>query len=315
MTPTRRRKRLGQHFLVDRNIARYQVSIAEIEEGDVVLEIGGGHGALTDLLVQTPAFRIYVFEKDTLLAGELRARHDERHGTEKTGEVPGLGAERAEEVGWEVARGGTRGGEVEGGDDVGWGGEVERTPAEPRVRIIRGDALKVPWPEFDVFVSNIPYTISSPLTFKLIEKRFRRAVVMYQWEFARRLVAGPGEKEYSRIGVKVQYGHHVTLARKVPRTAFSPPPRVDSAIVVIEPRDRPAVEVADEKLFFEVVDVLFRYRRKKIENALALGGVVDDSRRLSLPPDLAGKRVDSLPMEELARLSNWLHEHLTGRTG
>ena len=73
----------------------------------------------------------------------------------------------------------------------------------PDVEVIEGDALAIEWPRFDVMASNLPYQISSPLTFRLLGEPFRRAVLMYQWEFARRMIAKPATADYSRLSVGV----------------------------------------------------------------------------------------------------------------
>ena len=137
------------------------------------------------------------------------------------------------------------------------------------LEILEGDAVKVPLPAFDRVVSNLPYRISSPITFRLLDLPFDRAVLMYQEEFARRLVARQGDEDYSRLSVKAYVRARAELVERVPRSAFWPQPRVDSAIVLLEPR--PALfSVEDWATFDAVVDASFQHRRKAIENALRL---------------------------------------------
>jgi 18S rRNA (adenine1779-N6/adenine1780-N6)-dimethyltransferase len=99
--------------------------------------------------------------------------------------------------------------------------------------------MKVDLPYFDVCVANIPYQISSPLTFKLLAHRpaFRAAVIMYQHEFAMRLVARPGDALYCRLAANTQLLARVYHLLKVGRNNFRPPPKVDSSVVRIEPRN------------------------------------------------------------------------------
>ncbi len=137
------------------------------------------------------------------------------------------------------------------------------------VEVVRGDALRVPWPPFDVMVSNLPYVISSPVTFRLLDEPFDRAILMFQREFAERLVAGPGTKDYSRLTVSVHHKAEATVLEKVPRSAFYPAPKVDSAVVRLVRRPSP-YPVADEAVFRAVVDACFSHRRKTIANALDL---------------------------------------------
>ena len=95
------------------------------------------------------------------------------------------------------------------------------------------------FPYFDLCVANIPYQISSPLVFKLLSHRplFRAAVLMFQAEFAMRLVARPGDNVYSRLSANTALLSRVTHLLKVGRNNFRPPPKVDSSVVRIEPRN------------------------------------------------------------------------------
>ncbi|CAN6469096.1 unnamed protein product [Victoria cruziana] len=107
-----------------------------------------------------------------------------------------------------------------------------------QLKVIQGDVLKCELPYFDVCVANIPYQISSPLTFKLLAHKplFRCAVIMFQREFAMRLVAKPGDTLYCRLSVNTQLLARVSHLLKVGRNNFRPPPKVDSSVVRIEPR-------------------------------------------------------------------------------
>lgn len=106
------------------------------------------------------------------------------------------------------------------------------------MQVIQGDVLKCDLPYFDICVANIPYQISSPLIFKLLSHRpiFRCAVIMFQREFAMRLVAQPGDNLYCRLSVNTQLLARVSHLLKVGKNNFRPPPKVDSSVVRIEPR-------------------------------------------------------------------------------
>lgn len=143
-------------------------------------------------------------------------------------------------------------------DQVGGSGNVE---------VIHADALEVELPHFNKVVSNLPYLISSEITFRLLENPFELAVLTYQKEFAQRLVAKPGSKEYSRLTVMSGYRASIELLEEIPPSAFFPRPKVASMMVKLAPRPRP-FEVADERLFSNVVKALFQHRRKRVRNAL-----------------------------------------------
>ena len=111
-----------------------------------------------------------------------------------------------------------------------------------KLQVIVDAFLKVqPLPYFDIVVSNTPYQISSPLTFKLLEHRplFGRAVLMFQREFALRLVARPGDELYSRLSANVQLLASVEHVMKIGKNNFNPPPKLESSVVVLTPRNPP----------------------------------------------------------------------------
>ena len=118
---------------------------------------------------------------------------------------------------------------------------VQGTPYQAKLQIMIGDVLKTDMPFFDLCVANIPYQISSPLVFKLLLHRplFRCAVLMFQREFAERLVAKPGDKLYCRLSVNTQLLARVDMLMKVGKNNFRPPPKVESNVVRIEPRNPP----------------------------------------------------------------------------
>ncbi|XP_047351366.1 probable dimethyladenosine transferase [Vespa velutina] len=118
---------------------------------------------------------------------------------------------------------------------------VQGSPYQPKLQIIVGNVLKTNLPFFDLCIANIPYQISSPLVFKLLLHRpiFRCAVLMFQREFAERLVAKPGDKLYCRLSINTQLLARVDMLMKVGKNNFRPPPKVESNVVRIEPRNPP----------------------------------------------------------------------------
>lgn len=135
------------------------------------------------------------------------------------------------------------------------------------VDLLEGDILKISLPPFNKVVSAPPYSISSPLLFRLLESKFDLAVLILQKEFAERLAASVGTKDYGRLTVNIYYRADVELLDSVPRKIFYPTPDVDSTMLRMTPRE-PPFQVEDEETFFEVVQVLFTQRNKKVRNAL-----------------------------------------------
>jgi len=137
------------------------------------------------------------------------------------------------------------------------------------VSLIEGDILETTIPTFNKVVSNPPFHISSPILFWLLEKRFDLAIMTFQKEFAERLVASVGSKDYSRLTVETYYRAEAELVEVVPRDAFVPPPNVDACIVSLKPREKSPFDVKNEELFHELVRMLFTQRNKKTRNAVA----------------------------------------------
>jgi len=160
---------------------------------------------------------------------------------------------------------------------------------EGHLELICGDALKVDFPNFTKVVANIPYHISSPLLFKILEYEFERGILMLQYEFAERLVAKPGTKKYGRLSVMMYYNGEARILKRVKRGNFRPVPKVDSAIVEIVKRDRFCYE---RDVLDYVVRRLFEHRRKKIRNILG-----------DVP--YGDKRVEELSPEEICEVAKY----------
>ena len=171
------------------------------------------------------------------------------------------------------------------------------------VTLICADVLSVDFgllPRFTKIVSNLPFQISSPITFKLLELSFLRAILIYQKDFAERLVALPGKKEYSHLTVGISYKAHCRILEDVTRNSFSPVPKVDSSIVEIIPRKKPLFNVQNEQFFLKLTRQLFNHRRKKIRYTIKT--TYGDLEQL---PYL-DQRVGELTPEQIGELSNVL---------
>jgi 16S rRNA (adenine1518-N6/adenine1519-N6)-dimethyltransferase len=177
------------------------------------------------------------------------------------------------------------------------------------VELINADALKVDFPEFDRIVSNLPFQISSPITFKFLEHGFKGAVLMYQKEFAERMVEETGRNS-SRLSVKLYYRAETKILDTVPRNAFYPVPDVESAIVRLSPRS-PPFQVRDEEMFFRVVDCIFAHRRKKIQNCFVenwrwFASDRDKMKLMLKQLPFMDRRAEELAPEDMGELSNSL---------
>ena len=174
-----------------------------------------------------------------------------------------------------------------------------------KVEMVQGDALEVELPSFDRFISNVPYSISSPLIFRLLEHEFKSAVIMVQKEFADRMVAAPDSDDYSRLTVSVYYRAQCERLEQVPRNKFWPEPEVDSTVLRLTPRP-PPFHVHDEKFFFRLVEKLFGQRRKKIGTVLKKSDFLRPEQLDGLP--FLDDRVEALTPEQIGHLANMVWE-------
>ncbi len=177
------------------------------------------------------------------------------------------------------------------------------------VQIIQGDAMKFPYEMIEGsfrVVANIPYNITTPLIFKLLEFRDRMSsmTLLMQKEVARRITAPPGSKEYGVLSISTQLYTKPSMKFKVSRKAFLPPPKVDSAVVHFEVSPTPRFDVKDEAFFLSVVKTAFSQRRKMIANSLKeFDGITDALDKAGIDPKV---RPEKLSAEDFARLSNSL---------
>ena len=258
----RPRKRFGQHFLADQNIAERIVALVQPLPGDLVLEIGPGRGVLTQRLVARGG-RLVAVEIDRDLVAYLRQRL-----------------------------------------------------ASPDFRLIEGDILDLDLAQLLreegrerlLVVGNLPYNITAPLLFGMLEQadHIRSAVLMVQQEVARRLAARPGTKDYSLLTVLLSLRAQVHTRIQVAPGAFRPVPKVHSTVIEVqfEPARYP---VQDERIFGRLVRTSFGQRRKMLRNSLL--AMCDGQREeLEVRAAAAGidlsRRPETLSLEEFGRLSD-----------
>ena len=214
-------KRFGQNYLVDKNIRNKIVSAISPKPEDVIIEIGPGHGALTELIVPL-CNNFTAIEIDNRVIEELRYRF-------------------------------------------------------PEINLINNDFLNINMNElFQLsqkkmrFIGNIPYNITSPIIFRLIENPdlVKDAIFMVQYEVAKRITAVQGSKDYSILSVILRYFTDTRLLFKVSPNVFYPKPKVSSAIIHLNFR-KYNEQANDDKLFIKIVKSSFGNRRKTLKNSLS----------------------------------------------
>jgi 16S rRNA (adenine1518-N6/adenine1519-N6)-dimethyltransferase len=177
------------------------------------------------------------------------------------------------------------------------------------VELIRDDALKFRYEDIGAFkvVANIPYYITTPIIFRLLEAKegLKTMTLTIQKEVAERIVASPGGKDYGVLSIMVQYRAGAELKFIIPKEEFVPVPRVDSAVVHIRVRKKPAVTVKDESAFFRVVKTSFSQRRKTLSNSLKSlrKDIRDVLNNAEIDPV---RRPETLSLEEFARIADLL---------
>ena len=176
----------------------------------------------------------------------------------------------------------------------------------PRLALHRGDVLRFDFarlPDRLRVVGNLPYNVSTPLLFRLVEvaDRLRDAHLMLQKEVVDRMVAAPSTSEYGRLSVMLQYRFEMRKLFDVKPGAFRPPPKVDSAVVRLVPKPAAALAARDRAALARVVTAAFTKRRKTLRNALA--GVVDEGglRALGIDPRL---RPENLGVPQYVAIAN-----------
>jgi 16S rRNA (adenine1518-N6/adenine1519-N6)-dimethyltransferase len=266
------RKSLGQNFILDLNLTRRIARAAGPLEGRTVVEVGPGPGSLTRALLLEGAERVIAVERDE------RCR-------------PAL-----EQI-------------------------AERYPG--RLEVHFGDALKTCWTRLlrdadgkAVIAANLPYAAATLLLVGWLETEpwppwFARMALMFQREVAERIVALPGTKAYGRLAVLAQWRTKPEIVLTLPREAFTPPPKVASALVAFVPRPEPKPPCSAEALG-KVTGAAFGQRRKMLRSSLRQ--LVPHPEELLEAGGIAGNlRAEDLGVQDFARLALVLDRSRAGR--
>jgi 16S rRNA (adenine1518-N6/adenine1519-N6)-dimethyltransferase len=248
------KKRLSQNFLIDDNLSRKIVDSCAFSQGDTVLEIGCGQGAITKHILKKKV-RLYGVEYDRELFAKLKAEF-----------------------------------------------ETEALFTLFEADILDFDFDRIPRSDMKIrVVGNLPYHISSPILFRLIDEkdRIESATVMLQKEVAERIVSKPGTKNYGILSVFCQYFAECRMLFHIPPAAFFPKPKVDSSIVRLTFKTTPEA-VKNYEMFKQIVKKSFNQRRKMLRNSLSSlleNRTVDFDLRL---------RPEELSVNDFIHLSNLL---------
>ena len=187
----------------------------------------------------------------------------------------------------------------------------EKYDGETNVSIHEADAL-----EFDYcslgdglrVVGNLPYNISTPLLFRLLDCRdcIQDMHFMLQKEVVDRMAASPGSKAYGRLGIMLGCHHDVESLFDVPPACFDPPPAVISAVVRLQPLPADTFQIDDEDLLRRMVATAFSQRRKTLRNALRSVATETELQELGIDPRA---RPETLPIADYVALANYLARH------
>lgn len=157
---------------------------------------------------------------------------------------------------------------------------------ERNLMLIKGDALKLNFPEFDKVVSSLPFSISRKITEKVLMHKFKLAILVYQEEFAKKLIAKKNSKNYRFISALAQSCAEIEILSKIPNEAFMPIPKVSCVIVKLKQNN------VAERNYIDFLHLLFNHRNKKIGQTL----------KTKLPENFSGKRVFELSPSELIQI-------------
>jgi 16S rRNA (adenine1518-N6/adenine1519-N6)-dimethyltransferase len=272
------KKSLGQNFILDLNLTRRIARAAGPLEGRTVVEVGPGPGGLTRALLMEGAKRVVAVERDNRVAPAL---------ADIAAHYPG------------------------------------------RLEVHFGDALEARWSELlgtgqgagqgagkAAIVANLPYSVATMLLVDWLDSEpwppwFDRMVLMFQKEVAERIVASPGTKAYGRLAVLTQWRTRARIVMTLPREAFTPPPKVASAVVELVPLPEPA-PACRPKILAQVTAAAFGQRRKMLRSSLKQ--LVPQPEELLEAAGIAGNlRAEDVKVKDFARLALVFERSKAGR--
>ena len=266
-------KKLGQNFLINDDVIEKIISSANIEQNDIIIEIGPGLGTLTKRLLEK-ASKVIAIEIDNKMINILNDRFKQCDNFVLINQ------------------------------------DVLKTDLNKLISQYKNSFEKVK------IVANLPYYITTPIIMKLLEEKLdiESITVMIQKEVAQRITADPGDKLSGAITYSVNYYAIPEEIIVVERDSFIPAPEVDSEVIKLYIRNIPAVNVINEKIFFDIIKASFMQRRKTLLNSLANFGITKDKEKLKeilikaeIDENIRGER---LTIEQFAKLSNLISKSI-----
>lgn len=277
-------KSLGQNFLIDDNVIDNIIEASNIEKDDMVIEIGPGLGVLTSRLLQE-CKNVTVIELDKKMVKILQERFEKNIENNKFGIEPEF---RLDIVNEDILK-------------VNLASLIKKRKETSNIKQVK-------------IVANLPYYISTPIIMKLLQERLDidEIIVMVQKEVAERLIAKSGTRLAGAITYEVEYYSEASKVITVPKESFVPNPKVESEVIKLKVRDKPKIEVQNEKLLFSLIQKSFMQRRKTLANALLNYGFVKEKGELngifeSLNVD-SSIRGENLTLEQFGKIADYLKE-------
>ncbi len=265
------KKKMGQNILTDKNIINIIIDSADLNEEDIVIEIGAGTGSLTQFILDTLNEKGYLIaiEKDNRFVKVLK---------DLIGDYENL----------EIVNKDVR--------DIKWNDFLKE-------RSFGNESVKI--------LGNLPYYITTPVIIQLLDADFdfSKMIFMVQKEVAERMVASPGNKTFGSLSVFVQFHAKSRIVHNVSPDVFIPQPEVNSSIIVLNPYKQCPFKVENKEFFFKMVKSIFQLRRKNIKNSLLKNSIlnldkdliIEGLKKCNIDTKIRGEK---LSIEKMVELSN-----------
>lgn len=270
-------KSLGQNFLIDDNIVEKIICSANISKDDLIIEIGPGLGVLTNRLLEE-ANNVIAVEIDKRMVSILQDRFYNNINNKFNNKL--------EIINDDILK-------------IDLAKMIANKKSETNIKNVK-------------IVANLPYYISTPIIMKLLENRLDidEIIVMVQKEVAERLTAKTGERLAGAITYAVEYYAEAESIIKVPKESFIPSPKVESEVIKLKVRNKPKIDVKNEKFLFSLIQKSFMQRRKTLLNALVNNHIIQNKadvekmwKELGINNNVRG---ESLTLEQFGKIADYI---------